>query len=135
MIDSLRLERVQFVPKILESGILYVADEFDIAVHRCACGCGSKVTTPLGPTEWQLIEKNGLPTLHPSIGNWQLPCRSHYLIVAGKVRWAGQWSEAQVRAGRESEEIRREAHYAARTHDRIWWVRLGKWLRGLLGFS
>ncbi len=92
MIDSFRLERVQYVPKILEIGILYVADEFDIAVHRCACGL--KVKTPLGPTEWQFTEENGLPTLHPSIGNWQLRCRSHYLITAGKVRWAGQWSEA-----------------------------------------
>jgi len=132
MIDSFRLKRVQFVPKVLEIGILYVADEFDIAVHRCACGCGSKVTTPLGPTEWQLIEKNGLPTLHPSIGNWQLPCRSHYLIVVGKVRWAGEWSESQVKNGRKSEEARREAYYAARAHGRRWWVRFGKWLRSLL---
>jgi Family of unknown function (DUF6527) len=135
MIDSFRLERVQFVPKTLEIGVLYVADEFDIAIHRCACGCGLKVTTPLGPTEWQLTEKTGLPTLHPSVGNWQLPCRSHYLIIAGKVRWAGQWSETQVTAGRKSEEIRREAYYAARVRDRKWWVRFGKWLRGLLGLS
>jgi hypothetical protein len=134
MIESFRLARVQYVPKLLESGILYVADEFDIAVHLCACGCGSKITTPLGPAEWKVIENNGLPTLSPSVGNWQLPCRSHYLIIGGKTRWAGQWSEAQILAGRRAEETRRETYYAARAHERKWWARFRKWLRGIVGF-
>lgn len=134
MIESFRLQRVQYVPKTLEPGVLYVAEEFDIAVHLCACGCGSKVTTPLGPAEWQVGEKNGLPTLHPSVGNWQLPCRSHYVISGGRIVWAGQWSEAQVIAGRKAEQVRREAYYATRADERKWWVRLWKWLRNLLGF-
>lgn len=132
MIDEFRLARVQYVPKILESGVLYVSDEFETAVHLCACGCGSKVTTPLGPTEWRVTEKNGIPTLSPSVGNWQLPCRSHYLIIAGKTRWAAQWSEAQIHAGRKAEQTRREAYYAALAHDRKPLVRFWKWLRGLL---
>lgn len=133
MTDSFRLARVEYVPKVLEPGVLYVAKEFDIAVHLCACGCGAKVTTPLGPTEWKVSEKNGLPTLRPSVGNWQLPCRSHYLITVGRTEWAGQWSEAQVIAGRRSEQARREAYYAARAHERKWWVRLWNWLCGLFG--
>jgi hypothetical protein len=133
MIESFRLERVQYVPKTLEPGVLYVAEEFDIAVHLCACGCGSKITTPLGPTEWQVTEKTGIPTLSPSVGNWQLPCRSHYLIIAGKTHWAGQWSDAQVKAGRRSEEVRRETHYAALAHERKFTVRFWKWLRRLFG--
>ena len=131
MIESFRLERVQYVPKTLELGVLYVAEEFDIAAHLCACGCGSKVTTPLGPMEWNVTEKGGLPTLSPSVGNWQLSCRSHYLIIAGKTHWAGQWSEAQVLAGRRAEEKRRTAYYASRAHERKPWVRFWKWLRGL----
>ncbi len=133
MIESFRLARVQYVPKTLELGVLYVAEEFDIAVHLCACGCGSKVTTPLSPVEWKVTEKNGLPTLHPSVGNWQLPCRSHYLITAGKTQWAGQWSETQVAAGRKAEVARRESYYAERANDRKWTVRFWKWLRGLFG--
>lgn len=131
MIDSFRLERVKYVPNELQPRVLYVADEFDIAVHLCACGCGTKVTTPLGPTEWRVTDANGGPTLVPSIGNWQLPCRSHYVITGGTVLRAGQWSEERIKAGRNAEQHRREAYYAARAHDRKWWVRLGKWLRGL----
>lgn len=134
MIEEFRLARVQYVPKTLEPGVLYVADEFDIAVHLCACGCGSKVTTPLGPTEWRVTEQYGQPTLHPSVGNWQLPCRSHYLIISGKTRWAGQWSEEQIAAGRTAEEQRREAYYAQRARERKWWVRLWNWVRGMIDF-
>lgn len=133
MIESFRLARVEYVPKTLEPGVLYVAEEFDVAVHLCACGCGSKVTTPLGPNEWTITEKGGLPTLHPSVGSWQLPCRSHYLIVAGKTRRAGQWSDAQIAAGRKAEEVRRAAYYAERAHARKLWVRAWKWLRSLIG--
>jgi hypothetical protein len=125
--------RVEFIPKALEPGVLYAADEYDIAAHLCACGCGTKVTTPLGPTEWRVTEKNGLPTLSPSVGNWQLPCRSHYLIIAGKTHWAGQWSEAQVKAGRGAEELRRAAYYAARGAEQSLWARFWKWLKGLCG--
>lgn len=131
MIDTFRLERVKYVPKELEAGILYVAAEFDVAVHLCACGCGTKVTTPLGPTEWQVADTSNGPTVTPSIGNWQLPCRSHYLIKGGSVHWAGQWSEDRINAGRASERRQREAYYAARAHNRQWWVRLGRWVRGL----
>ena len=128
MINAFRLESVQYIPKSLEPGVLYVAVEFDVAIHLCACGCGSKVTTPLGPTEWKVTDNNGLPTLRPSVGSWQLPCRSHYLITAGRTKWAGQWCEAQILAGRKDEERRRNEHYAQRDQERKWWVRGWKWL-------
>lgn len=131
MIDSFRLERVHYIPRTLERGVLYVAAEFDVAAHLCACGCGTKVTTPLGPTEWHVSDTAGGPTLFPSVGNWQFPCRSHYLITGGKTRWAGQWSDERVKAGRKAEQRRREAYYAARARDRKWWVRLRTWLLGL----
>lgn len=131
MISSFRLERVQYIPKVLEAGVLYMASEFDIAAHLCACGCGTKVTTPLGPTEWRVTETRTGPSVFPSIGSWQLPCRSHYLITGGKTHWAGQWTEAQINAGRSGEQRRREAYYGARAHDRKWWVRLLRWLKGL----
>lgn len=113
-LDRIELVRVEYVPKELRPGILYVAEEFGAAVHLCACGCGEKVSTPLRPTEWTLtVSRNG-PSLDPSVGNWQLPCRSHYWIREGKVAWAGQWTPAQVASGRRAEEERRRAYYAAR---------------------
>ena len=60
------------MPQDLRPGVLYVSEEFGAAAHLCACGCGEKVSTPLGPTEWSLEETGGGPTLRPSVGNWQL---------------------------------------------------------------
>lgn len=112
------------MPKTLENGVLYVAAEFGAAAHLCACGCGEKVRTPLGPTEWRLEATSSGPSLSPSIGNWQKPCRSHYFISQGKVVWAGAWSEAQVLAGRKAEEKRRSAYYGgeekAKDHKGLW---------------
>lgn len=102
------------MPRQLQPGILYVSKEFQTAAHLCACGCGSKVRTPLGPTEWAVTETPAGPTLRPSVGNWQKPCRSHYWITAGGVEWGERWSDAQIMQGRRLEHAQREAYYAAR---------------------
>ena len=94
------LRRVQFIPKVLEPGVLYAAESFGAAAHLCACGCGAKVRTPLGPVDWSLNAAPDGPTLWPSIGNWQQPCRSHYWIRNGAVLWAEAWTDDQIAAGR-----------------------------------
>lgn len=95
-------------------GVLYVSEEFGTAAHLCACGCGSKIRTPLGPTEWSVEETTGGPTLRPSVGNWQEPCHSHYLIFRGKIRWCATWTPEEIAEGRRDEEARRQAYYAGR---------------------
>jgi hypothetical protein len=132
VVNRITLQRVRYLPRELAPGILYVSEEFAVAGHLCACGCGNKVITPLGPAEWTFTERNGRPTLHPSIGNWQLPCRSHYVIAEGQIRWGDQWSEVQVVAGRRAEESRRQAYYASRARRNLW-RRLWSWVRRLLG--
>jgi hypothetical protein len=132
VVNRITLQRVQYLPRELAPGILYVSKEFAVAGHLCACGCGNKVITPLGAAEWTFTQRNGRPTLHPSIGNWQLPCRSHYVIAEGQIRWGDQWSEAQVVAGRRAEESRRQAYYASRARRNLW-QRLWSWVRKLLG--
>ena len=72
-----RLERVHYMPKELEIGVLYVSEEFKTAAHLCACGCRAKVRTQLGPTEWKVKDDTKGPSLWPSVGNWQRGCRSH----------------------------------------------------------
>jgi hypothetical protein len=94
--DTLKLLKVQHLPRKLKEGILYVSEEFQTAGHICPCGCGSKVITPLGEREWTFRENNGRPSLQPSVGNWQLPCRSHYWITSGKIRWSSQWSDEEI---------------------------------------
>jgi hypothetical protein len=126
------LRRVRYMPKDLRSGVLYVSDEFAIAVHLCACGCGAKVKTPLGRTEWSVQETRTGPTLRPSVGNWQQACQSHYLITRGEVIWAEKWSAEAIAAGRHQEQSRREAYYTALDRQRGGWLRrCWGWIRSL----
>lgn len=129
-----RLERVHYMPKTLEPGVLYVSDEFGTAAHLCACGCGSKVRTPLGPTEWVVEETPRGPNLVPSVGNWQQPCQSHYWIRHGDVRWAEPWTPEEIAAGRQREEERRHAYYdaLAQRHSGTF-KKLWRWVRRMLG--
>lgn len=127
--NQIMLRQVVNLPRQLEPNVLYVSEEYAVAGHLCACGCGNKVITPLGPAEWSFSERNGKPSLHPSIGNWQLPCRSHYVISGGHIRWASAWTDAQVRAGRQSEQERREIHYRSLDSQRGFWNRIRNWIK------
>lgn len=120
------------MPTNLEPGILYVAKEFGAVAHLCACGCGKKVRTPLGPTEWSLTEGKNGPSLYPSIGNWQLPCQSHYFIRNGKVIWVEKWTPDQIEAGRFQETSRRESYYQNRDkRNQKMLVKFRRWLKSL----
>lgn len=105
----IRLQRVDFMPKELQPGILYYAEEFGAAAHLCACGCGSKIRTPIDESEWSLEDAVDGPSLYPSVGNWQKPCRSHYFIRNGGILWCDQWTEKEIKAGRRLEHQRRVA--------------------------
>jgi len=96
----LKHEFVEFIPDELKEGTIYVSIRFATATHLCCCGCGNKVVTPLRPTDWKLIFDGKTVSLDPSIGNWSFACKSHYWIVRNKIKWARQWSEEEVRAGR-----------------------------------
>lgn len=88
------------IPEELAELTLYISFEFATAIHLCVCGCGNESVTPLRRTDWRLIY-DGKVTLSPSVGNWALPCRSHYLIVNEEVVWAGQWDQKRIDIGRE----------------------------------
>jgi len=131
-LTQIKLAKVHYVPKVLEPGILYVSEEFGAALHLCACGCGSKVSTPLGPTDWILKETSAGPTLSPSVGSWQLPCKSHYYIYKGTIEWCGEWSTEQILTGRQAEEKRHKAYFAKRARKRGGPARRAwKWVRSL----
>ncbi|CDX21301.1 conserved hypothetical protein [Mesorhizobium plurifarium] len=130
-----RLAKVHYVPAELEPGVLYVSDEYKIAMHLCACGCGSKVPVSLGPAGWTVTERNGKPTIRPSIGSGQLPCHSHYFITNGQVEWLRAMSAAQTVAALKFDHSRREAHYRDLNRRSRWWGRLWKRLLGLIGLG
>ncbi|MGA8148275.1 MAG: DUF6527 family protein [Gallionellaceae bacterium] len=102
MMQQIVLEHkfVEFVPDSPKEGILYVCIEIATVVHKCCCGCGNEVVTPLSPTDWRLTFDGETITLHPSIGNWGFKCQSHYWIRNNMVKWAGQLPQEQIDAGR-----------------------------------
>ncbi len=118
----IELEHVRYMPKELKPGVLYVSEEFGAAAHLCPCGCGLKVRTPLGPTDWSLSEASRGPTLFPSIGNWQQPCRSHYWICDGEITWADDWTPEEVSVGRRTEDAQSRAHYDRAEQSRHRWL-------------
>ena len=94
------------IPESLARGTVYISLPHGIAVHLCACGCGHEVVTPFGGSHWALRWTSGAVTLYPSIGNGSLPCRSHYYIRYGLVRWLpGVRVDALVREEAELLEI------------------------------
>ncbi|WP_081159348.1 DUF6527 family protein [Ensifer aridi] len=98
--EPMRHKFVDAFPERLERGVLYVALDFATMSHLCACGCGTEVVTPLSPLDWRLTFDGVTITINPSIGNWSLPCRSHYVIKQGVIHWAGDWSDEQIAEGR-----------------------------------
>lgn len=111
MIDKVKLLEVKYLPQELDSGILYVSKKYSIVGHLCPCGCGNKIITPLGSTEWKLKIRKGKPTLYPSLGNWQLSCKSHYWIIDGEIEWSYQWDDDQIKRGQKAEDMRRKFYF------------------------
>lgn len=117
-IATLEHRFVRSVPRELEPGILYVSMDFGTAVHSCCCGCGAQVVTPFSPTDWKMTYDGETISLSPSIGNWQLPCRSHYVIRHGRVIEAGPWSAAQVVAEQRRDKAAKARFYGEHpTHE------------------
>ena len=92
-----RLEHrfVEHIPEHLEPGVLYVSMKYATAAHSCCCGCGEEVVTPFTPTDWQMIFDRETVSLWPSVGNWQLRCRSHYVIERGRAIMGGPADECK----------------------------------------
>lgn len=91
---------VEFIPTQLEEGVLYISREYATAVHRCCCGCGSKVVTPLSAAGWRITESTEGLSVRPSIGNWSFPCQSHYWITRNAVEWDAKWGAPRIEAAR-----------------------------------
>ena len=75
----------EYVPeyKDMEDGKVYISEKYESSSHRCLCGCGELVVLPLKePYGWNIIKNdNGKVSFTPSVGNYQIPCKSHYIIT------------------------------------------------------
>jgi hypothetical protein len=99
-------------PQVLEEGILYISEECELAAHKCCCGCGENVITPLNPARWRLDRHGGCVSLHPSIGNWKFVCRSHYWIRNNRVIPSFGMDDEEIAEVIELDRVDREEYFA-----------------------
>lgn len=112
-LKEIRPEFVEFIPRQLEDGVLYISERYQTASHKCACGCEEKVVTPLSSAEWQLSRSGSTVSLYPSIGNWNYSCRSHYWIRKNRIQWAGQMTKRQIAQVQRKDRADKERHILA----------------------
>jgi len=96
MISSITPVYVDNIPDHLEEGVLYICEGYKTVVHKCCCGCGEEVVTPLSPADWSLKITGGKASLKPSIGNWDFDCRSHYWITRNQVQQSYDMTEREI---------------------------------------
>jgi hypothetical protein len=125
----IEFEFVDYIPEEMEEKVLYVSRKYETAVHKCFCGCGREVVTPLSATGWKLTFDGETVSLYPSVGSWSLPCQSHYFITRNRVEWAPRWSREQIEHSRAREALERQQYYEQiNKKQATLWQRLKKWL-------
>jgi len=76
---------VEFIPDIKKENHIYISEKYSVAVHHCLCGCLQRTVMPISDTDnnkWKLIkEKDGTVSFIGSVGNYNFPCKSHYVIT------------------------------------------------------
>lgn len=102
---------VNHMPEQLESDIIYVSIPFETAIHKCACGCGNEVVTPLSPAEWNVTFDGETVSLYPSIGNWSLPCKSHYWIRKNQIEWSTKWTDEEIEEVKHTDFVAKKEYY------------------------
>lgn len=111
--STLMPQFVGCIPERLSEGVLYICERYRTAAHKCCCGCGQEVITPLTPADWSIRKEGGSVTLHPSIGNWSFACQSHYWIRRNQVVWDKAISQREISRVRARDRGDKEAYIAA----------------------
>ena len=108
---ELEIQFVEFIPDSVPERIIYISTTYATVVHKCCCGCGAEIVTPLSPTDWKLIFDGETVSLYPSIGNWSLACKSHYFIRENKVVWAPPMARNEIEAARNYDAFEKENYF------------------------
>jgi hypothetical protein len=117
--QMIRPQFVESAPSQMSEGVIYISDRFRTALHKCCCGCGKEVVTPLNPAGWSYTRDAGTVTFKPSIGNWSFPCKSHYLIIRNEVVWASALSARQIAAVKTRDARDQQAYIARSSQEKI----------------
>lgn len=99
-LSSLKHEFVESFPDDLKNGTIYVSVVYATAAHKCCCGCGERVITPISPKGWTLTFNGEAVSLHPSIGNWNFVCQSHYWIKGNGIMWVDDSTQEGLSAAK-----------------------------------
>jgi len=108
---TLKPNFVEFIPDVILDDVLYISMKYKTVRHKCVCGCGNIVITPITPNDWWLKYNGNGVTLKPSIGNWGFPCRSHYWITNNEIIWAEEWTDKEVKINRKNDYDLKESYY------------------------
>jgi len=127
-------EFVDKIPDSLEDGKIYISMPFATALHKCFCGCGNEVVTPISPTDWSITYDGEAVSLDPSIGNWGFPCMSHYWIRNNEVHPAYRWSQERIKVARDTEELEKKEYFDSKNSvdeakEKPFFDKLTKWFR------
>lgn len=114
---------VEFIPDEIENDVLYISMEYDVAKHKCPCGCGTDIITTLSPVGWKLIYDGETVSLYPSIGNWKHPCKSHYYIRRNEIKWVGSISNHSIKKVIKKDNLDKMEYYSINNKG------FNKWLR------
>ena len=130
-VHFLRPVFVESFPPTMDQGLLYISIPYHTCGHLCCCGCGQEVITPLSPAQWSFTYDGENVSLDPSVGNWALPCQSHYWIRKGKVHWSRHYSPAEIAHNRERDQRQLARHASGPALSPLARVRrrLGVWRR------
>jgi len=109
---DVRWRFVDYVPEQLEQCVIYIAIEYGAVMHLCLDGCGERISTPLSPAQWALTFDGETISLWPSVGNWDLPCGSHYVIRNSRVIWSKRWSAEAIRASAREDRVAAQRHFS-----------------------
>lgn len=110
-LETIKPEFVEFIPDVVKDGVLYISIPYGTATHKCACGCGELVVTPIKPLDWKITWNGESITMFPSIGNWSFQCQSHYFIEENKIIWARKMNKSQINIGRIKDRLRKEQYF------------------------
>ena len=79
--EPIELVEIETVPNDIDPNKMYYSQNYQVACHRCLCGCGQKICVPIEPHEWQITRKDKL-SMTPSFQHMN-GCKSHYIITNG----------------------------------------------------
>lgn len=106
-----RYQLVDRIPKQMEQGVVYHTEEFELAGLLCAYGCGHRITL-IVPDSHRVWDDGGYATIQPSVGVFDAPCKSHYVIRAGNVGWLPAFSDSSATKIMQAQIARHVAHDA-----------------------